>query len=119
MPAMKKKGMGAVIDVLAAKVPQVEAHRAFEMLKVNVGPDKVKFDSVGCRNLGIIVQVSEPTSELCFTNTTVTQDENFQFSVQCSPGFEIVEVSADFADDVCSKLLSANLGWKVVEPAIV
>ena len=41
----------------------------------------------------------------------------FQFSVQFSPGFQIVKVSADFADDVCCGPLSANLGWKVVEPA--
>jgi hypothetical protein len=60
--AMEKEGVGAVIDVLAAKVPQVEAHTASEILKINVGPDKVKFDSVGCRNPFVKNQPLEPAS---------------------------------------------------------
>jgi hypothetical protein len=73
---------------------------------------------VGCRDPFVEIQPLEPAGELRFTSAAVTQDENFQFSVQCSPGFEIVEVSADFANDVLLVLLSANLAWKVVEPAI-
>jgi hypothetical protein len=74
---MEKEGMGAVIDVLAAKIPQVEAHRAFEMLKVDVGPDKVEFDSVGCRDTFVEIQPLEPAGELRFTGAAVTQDKNF------------------------------------------
>jgi hypothetical protein len=73
---------------------------------------------VRCRDPFVEIQPLEPAGELRFTSAAVTQDENFQFSVQCSPGFEIVEVSADFANDVLLVLLSANLAWKVVEPAI-
>src|SRR5271165_424693 len=110
--------MGAVIDVLAAKVPQIEAYLSFEMLKINIGQDEVKFDSVGCRDPFVEIQPPEPAGELRFPSAAVTQDENFQFSVQFRPGFQIVEVSANFANDVLLRL-SANLGWKVVEPAIV
>ena len=38
---MQKDCVGTVIDFLASEVPQVEAHRAFEVLKVNVGFDEV------------------------------------------------------------------------------
>jgi len=46
---MEKEGVGAVIDVLAAKVPQVEAHRAFEMLKINCGDEglRIEGDQIG------------------------------------------------------------------------
>jgi hypothetical protein len=33
--AVEKEGVGTVIDLLATEIPEVEAHRAFEVLKVN------------------------------------------------------------------------------------
>ena len=48
-------------------------------------------------------------------NQTLTQT----ITLAVGSSTETVEVSADSADDVLSPLLSANLGWKVVEPATV
>ena len=79
----------------------------------------IESNAVSCRNGFVKFQAPEPARKLRFTNTAVTKDENFQFGVQFSPAFQIVEVSADSADDVLSPLLSANLGWKVVEPATI
>ena len=84
--AVEKERVRTVIDVLAAEVPNVQAHRAFEVLKANVGCDEVQLDTVGGRNLWIKVQVLEPARELRFTHAAVTQDEKLQFGVEGLPG---------------------------------
>ena len=75
-----------MINILAAEVPQVEAHRAFEILKINGGLQHVEFDSVGCWNLWVVVQVAKPARELRFADTSVAQDKRFQFRVGKLPG---------------------------------
>jgi len=87
-----------VIDILAAEVPQIEAHRFGEALQVHGG--FTKLDPVGGRDLGIVFQATQPAAELCLADPTVAEEENLQRRVSARVISEISVVGADSIQDV-------------------
>src|SRR6516162_11099812 len=95
---MKEKGVRAVIDILAAEVPQVEAHRFGEALRVK--RRFTKLDPVGSRDAWIEFQVAQPTAKLRLAGAAVAEEENLQRRVPASAVSEISVVGADFIQNV-------------------
>ena len=95
---MKEKRVRTVIDILAAEVPQIQAHRFGEALQVH--RRFTKLDSVGGRDARIEFQVAQPAAELCLADPTVAEEENLQRRVSARVISEISVVGADSIQDV-------------------
>ena len=105
---MKEKRVRTVIDILAAEVPQIQAHRFGEALQVH--RRFTKLDPVGGRDARIKSQVAQPAAELCLADPAVAEEENFQRRVSARAVSEIGLVGADFIQDVFQQIVAADFG---------
>jgi hypothetical protein len=99
----------------ARQSPRGQAHRAFKAPKVNIGFDEVKLYTVGGQNLWIKIHVLEPAPESCVLPTPPLP----RMKIFSSASRDCPDLRSDFANDVLSQLLSADLGREVIESATI
>lgn len=96
--ALQEEGVGAVINVLAAKVPDTQGDRRFAAFD---GQGKlIDLDAVRGGNGGIEVQTAQAAARLSFAEAAVAENEQLAFDIVACPSLEVGEVRPNIVENI-------------------
>ena len=87
-----------MIDILAAEVPQIQAHRFLKAIQAHSRLPKL--DSMGGRVARVEFQVAQPAAKLRFADPAVAEKQDLDFRVDPLSGLEVLVMGADFIQNV-------------------
>ena len=104
--SMKEERVRAVIDILSAEVPEIQAHRFREALQCH--SHFAKLDPVGGRDARVEWQIAQTATQLRLADPAVAEEQDLDLRVDPLAGLKVLVVGADFIQDVFERMLAAD-----------
>jgi hypothetical protein len=102
-----------MVDILSAKVPQIQAKGFWEAIQLHGRLPKL--DAVSGRDARVEWQIAQTSAKLRLTDAAVAKEQDFDLRVNPLSGVKVLVVCSDFIQNVLT--VSADFGGEILELA--